>query len=440
MTPTIIDPSNPMGSWTAIIGSKDLQALPMDRRRHCARFTTAVNNGADRGAVASLFALALDELRGPIEAGLVRDLQIAETAGASPQAADGRAALGNPAPAASDDTSQESAVAPASPSEIASGKSQESTAPEPVMEARALTVVHAAEVVDERADPAIEINRLHGEIEAAYHTSLERAIRIGELLAEQKEALGHGQFLPWVTEHLPFSERTARNYMRVFSHRAELKSAGVADLTTAYRLPTPLKAGSPTERNRSAAEPAIAAELAAGPNDADDDSSGHPIRDPEERDSCDGEAGDPMSAVRSCPAAQESSDPVPPQPLTPALPVACPAPPETAPLPLRTTEPITVTRKQAMAALVILTRTKPAVADEIINEIAEAASRDVLVLEPDTRRAVSELSALLMRKLEELAEQDYDDARSCVEGICSQLCDAVNAYAPNSEDGEDASD
>jgi hypothetical protein len=101
--------------------------------------------------------------------------------------------------------------------------------------------VYAAYVMDDEVDPTAEIARLHGEIAAAYGTSLDRAIRIGELLTKQKETLEHGQFLPWVAEHLPFSERTAQNYMRVFAKRAELKSATVADLAGAYRLTAPRK-------------------------------------------------------------------------------------------------------------------------------------------------------------------------------------------------------
>jgi hypothetical protein len=100
--------------------------------------------------------------------------------------------------------------------------------------------VCAAQVLDD--DPASEISRLHEENVDAYGMSLERAIRIGELLTEQKDALEHGKFLPWVRASLPFSERTAQNYMGVFARRYELKSATVADLTTAYRLTAPRKA------------------------------------------------------------------------------------------------------------------------------------------------------------------------------------------------------
>jgi hypothetical protein len=49
---------------------------------------------------------------------------------------------------------------------------------------------------DEISGAASEINRLHGEICQAARTTIEKAIRIGELLAEQKAGLKHGQWLP----------------------------------------------------------------------------------------------------------------------------------------------------------------------------------------------------------------------------------------------------
>jgi hypothetical protein len=79
-----------------------------------------------------------------------------------------------------------------------------------------------------------EICRLHGEIIEAGRTVLAKAIRIGEILTETKANLPHGQFTPWLKK-LPFAETTARNYMRLFRNRAELKTATVAGLTEAYK-------------------------------------------------------------------------------------------------------------------------------------------------------------------------------------------------------------
>jgi hypothetical protein len=83
---------------------------------------------------------------------------------------------------------------------------------------------------------AKEISRLHQEIGEHLRRSLANAIRIGELLSEQKATLQHGEFGRWISENLPFTDRTARNYMRIFDNRNILKTETVSDLGTAYKL------------------------------------------------------------------------------------------------------------------------------------------------------------------------------------------------------------
>ena len=77
-----------------------------------------------------------------------------------------------------------------------------------------------------------ELNRLHAEIETKLHSTVQDAIRAGEILAQIKGRVGHGNFLAWVKGNCSFSERTARNYLGVYDHRD--KTASVADLQTAY--------------------------------------------------------------------------------------------------------------------------------------------------------------------------------------------------------------
>ena len=85
---------------------------------------------------------------------------------------------------------------------------------------------------------ASEINRLHGEICQAARTTIEKAIRIGELLTEQKAGLKHGEWLPWLKANVQFSARTASNYLRVSESRFRLKSETISDLTDAYNALT----------------------------------------------------------------------------------------------------------------------------------------------------------------------------------------------------------
>lgn len=79
-----------------------------------------------------------------------------------------------------------------------------------------------------------EIRKLHNEIWSSLKSSLEKAIRIGQILNEQKENLEHGKFTAWVKDNLPFTDRTARNYMRLYRERDRFKTETVSDLTEAY--------------------------------------------------------------------------------------------------------------------------------------------------------------------------------------------------------------
>jgi len=80
---------------------------------------------------------------------------------------------------------------------------------------------------------------LHNEIGGALRTTLEKAIEIGGLLVEQKAELQHGEWSAWIAEHLPFAERTAREYMRFWERRDAIKTAQCADFTDARRLLSP---------------------------------------------------------------------------------------------------------------------------------------------------------------------------------------------------------
>lgn len=89
-------------------------------------------------------------------------------------------------------------------------------------------------------DRTAEIVNLHNEITGILKISLDKAIRIGELLTEQKETLAHGQFTGWIKENLPFTDRTARNYMRFYENRELLKTENISDLTSAQKLLAPV--------------------------------------------------------------------------------------------------------------------------------------------------------------------------------------------------------
>lgn len=83
------------------------------------------------------------------------------------------------------------------------------------------------------ADYAAVINDAHRAAFGCAAQALEHARAAGAELLKVKAALKHGEFGPWIAEHLDFSERTAQGYMRVATNwtQVESKSATVADLT-----------------------------------------------------------------------------------------------------------------------------------------------------------------------------------------------------------------
>ena len=84
--------------------------------------------------------------------------------------------------------------------------------------------------------PLDEICRLHVENEGDGRRSLDRAIRIGELLTAQKQLIGHGGFEDWLSEaRLPFAPSTARGYMKAYLKRDELKSLNIRDISSALK-------------------------------------------------------------------------------------------------------------------------------------------------------------------------------------------------------------
>ncbi len=88
----------------------------------------------------------------------------------------------------------------------------------------------------EDAEVVKEICTLHNEIISIFRTSLEKAIRVGELLDLQKEQLTHGDYTPWIENNLPFTVRTAQNYVNLYKNKEILKNENVSCLSSAYKL------------------------------------------------------------------------------------------------------------------------------------------------------------------------------------------------------------
>jgi len=81
-----------------------------------------------------------------------------------------------------------------------------------------------------------EIVKLHVEVGGYLKMTLDKAIRIGELLREQKAECGHGAFESWVRRNAPFNVRTAQRYMLCCHGRDRLKNDNVSFLNDAHKL------------------------------------------------------------------------------------------------------------------------------------------------------------------------------------------------------------
>ena len=79
---------------------------------------------------------------------------------------------------------------------------------------------------------ADEIQQFHNRCKCAAVESLGYAKEVGDRLAEAKELVEHGQWLQWVEENCPFSDRQARNYLTIARHwdLLQSKTETVSDL------------------------------------------------------------------------------------------------------------------------------------------------------------------------------------------------------------------
>ncbi len=82
-----------------------------------------------------------------------------------------------------------------------------------------------------------QIIQLHNEIYEHMKTSFEKAIIIGELLFEQKKRIRKRGFTYWFEKsNMPFTIRTAQNYMKLFRYKEQLQDQNVNSLSDAYAL------------------------------------------------------------------------------------------------------------------------------------------------------------------------------------------------------------
>lgn len=95
---------------------------------------------------------------------------------------------------------------------------------------------------------ANEIRAEHEACERSARSAVEHAIRAGQLLEEVKAHLRHGEWLPWLTKNVPFSQQTANAYMRIaanYGTSRDLPASVNAALRGLAKPKRPLSPGTP---------------------------------------------------------------------------------------------------------------------------------------------------------------------------------------------------
>lgn len=96
-------------------------------------------------------------------------------------------------------------------------------------------------------DRTAEIQKELAELNNTLKMSVQKAIRIGELLTEQKEIVGHGLFIAWVKDNLDISFDTASRYIKLFESGDKIRN--LPNLQAAYKQIETLEAQAKQSRD-----------------------------------------------------------------------------------------------------------------------------------------------------------------------------------------------
>jgi hypothetical protein len=95
-----------------------------------------------------------------------------------------------------------------------------------------------------------ELNRLHAGIESKMRSTVQDAIRAGEILDRIKNQLKHGDFLPWIKSNCCFGQATAYKYLGVFNYQSKIISS--VNLQEAYKQVETLEAQARSSQEQQA--------------------------------------------------------------------------------------------------------------------------------------------------------------------------------------------
>ena len=85
-------------------------------------------------------------------------------------------------------------------------------------------------------DLAHRIKAEHQAVVGTVRRSLEHAIAAGELLAEAKGLLRHGQWMAWVKKYCGIPHRTVNLYLRLASHKEQIGNVANLSIRDAIKL------------------------------------------------------------------------------------------------------------------------------------------------------------------------------------------------------------
>ena len=95
-----------------------------------------------------------------------------------------------------------------------------------------------------------ELNDLHQQIEGKLRSTVQDAIRAGELLTQAKDKLAHGELGQWIENNCIFSSKTAYRYMGIFEHKSKIVT--VTNLPEAYRQVKQIESAKKQTENQKA--------------------------------------------------------------------------------------------------------------------------------------------------------------------------------------------
>ena len=95
-----------------------------------------------------------------------------------------------------------------------------------------------------------ELNDLHQQIEGKLRSTVQDAIRAGELLTQAKDNHPHGELGQWIENNCIFSSKTAYRYMGIFEHKSKIVT--MTNLPAAYKEVAKLDSAKKQTENQKA--------------------------------------------------------------------------------------------------------------------------------------------------------------------------------------------